>query len=88
MAKRRPQVQHFTAPKHFRFIDPQLNVSVNGDSVTVSAMTYARQVEILCEDGDVLLENNYFDLNGETRKVKILRGNGKVFSVRSVYDIR
>ena len=78
----------FTAPKHFRFIDPQLNVSVNGDSVTVSAMTYARQVEILCEDGDVLLEDNYFDLNGETRKVKILRGNGKVFSVRSVYDIR
>ena len=78
----------FTAPKHFRFADPHLTVSANGDSVTVSASAYARQIEISCEDGDVLFEDNYFDLNAETRKVRILRGSGSKFTVRSVYDIR
>ena len=78
----------FTAPKHFRFIDPCLTVKAENGTVTVSAKAYARQVEIVCEDGAVLLEDNYFDLNAESRKVRILRGSGTKFTVRSVYDIR
>ncbi|MDO4740726.1 MAG: glycoside hydrolase family 2 protein, partial [Eubacteriales bacterium] len=78
----------FCAPKHFRFIDPQLSVSAGDGCLTVSAGAYARNVEIVCEDGDVLLEDNYFDLNAQSRTVRILRGEGKVFRVRSVWDIR
>ena len=78
----------FCPPKHFRFADPELEVSVNGDEVTVTAKAYARSVELICEDGDVLLEDNYFDLNAGSRTVKILRGEGRKFSARSVYDIR
>lgn len=78
----------FCAPKHFRFTDPHLRVTVNGDAVTVSADAYARSVELVCGDGDVLLEDNYFDLNADSRTVRILRGTGAHFTARSVYDIR
>ena len=78
----------FCAPKHFRFIDPELSLKVDGDEIVVSAKAYARAVEIVCEDGDVLLDDNDFDLNAESRRIRILRGCGTKFSVRSVYDIR
>ena len=77
----------FCAPKHFPFTDPKLNVSINGDEITVTAESYARSVEILC-GADVLLSDNYFDMDGGTRTVKILRGQADSVRVRSVYDIR
>ena len=78
----------FCPPKHFHFADPQLSLTVEDGEIVVSAKAYARSVEIVCEDGDVVFEDNYFDLNAETRRVRILRGEGTKFSVRSVYDIR
>lgn len=78
----------FCAPKHFKFIDPELALTAEGDRITVSAKAYARMVEIVCEDGDVVLEDNYFDLNADSRTVRILRGSGSRFTVRSVFDIR
>jgi len=77
----------FCPPKHFRFEDPKLNAFVNGDEIIVTADKYARSVEIQC-GADVLLEDNYFDMNGGTKTVKILRGQVDSVSVRSVYDIR
>ena len=77
----------FCAPKHFRFADPQLEVSLDGDEVVVTAHAYARSVEIAA-GADTVLEDNYFDMNAGERRVKILRGEGKTVAVRSVYDIR
>ena len=77
----------FCAPKHFRFQDPGLTVRLEGDEAVVTALAYARSVEIQCGP-DVLLEDNYFDMNGGERRVKILRGEAKDAAVRSVYDIR
>ena len=77
----------FCAPKHFRFRDPGLTVRLEGDEAVVTASAYARSVEVQCGP-DVLLEDNYFDMNGGERRVKILRGEAKDASVRSVYDIR
>ena len=77
----------FCAPKHFRFQDPGLTVRLEGDEAVVTASAYARSVEVQCGP-DVLLEDNYFDMNGGERRVKILRGEAKDASVRSVYDIR
>ncbi len=78
----------FCAPKHFAFVNPHLRVERDGDELIVSADAYAREIEIVCSDGDVLFEDNYFDLNAESRRIRILRGSGTQFSVRSVYDIR
>ena len=77
----------FCAPKHFRFTDPKLSLRVEGDEIVVSARGYARSVEIMA-GADVLLEDNYFDLSGGERRVKILRGTVSNVSARSVYDIR
>ena len=77
----------FCAPKHFKFEDPKLNAFVSGDEIIVTAEKYARSVEIQC-GADVLLEDNFFDMDGGTRTVKILRGTVDSVSVRSVYDIR
>ena len=77
----------FCAPKPFHFADPQLEVRQEGDEIIVTAKAYARSVEILA-GADTLLEDNYFDMNDGTKRVKILRGDVKDLRVRSVYDIR
>jgi len=77
----------FCPPKHFHFEDPNLNAFVSGDEIIVTADKYARSVEIQC-GADVLLEDNFFDMNAGTRTIKILRGSVDSVSVRSVFDIR
>jgi len=77
----------FCAPKHFNFIDPQLSAFVDRDEIIVTASAYARSVEIMA-GADVLLEDNYFDMDGGVRRVKILRGTPSEVTVRSVYSIR
>ena len=77
----------FCAPKHFHFADPQLEAVQEGDEIVVTAKAYARSVEILA-GADTLLEDNYFDMNAGTKRVKVLRGDVKNLRVRSVYDIR
>ena len=77
----------FCAPKHFRFIDPQLEARLEGDTVVVKSHAYARSVEIQC-GADVVLEDNYFDMDAGERRVKILRGTPTAPTARSVYDIR
>ena len=52
------------------------------------ADAYAKSVEILDENEDMVLSDNYFDLHGDSRTVKVLRGVPENIRVRSVYDIR
>lgn len=77
----------FCQPKHFRFADPQLTARVEGGEIVVTAAAYARSVEIQC-GADVVLEDNFFDMNSGERRVKIVRGEVKDVKVRSVFDIR
>ena len=77
----------FCAPKHFRFVDPQVTAVLEGDEVVVTAKAYARSVEIMA-GADTLLEDNYFDMDAGVRRIKILRGEPTAVSARSVYDIR
>ena len=76
----------FCPPKHFRFADPKLCARREGDEIVVSAEAYARSVEICC-GADVVLEDNYFDMNAGERRVRILRGEPGAIALRSVYDI-
>lgn len=78
----------FTAPKYFRFLDPNLRYEINGDEITVYADAYARYVEIDSPDSDFVLSDNYFDINRGTKTVKILEGMPGTIQLRSVYDIR
>ena len=78
----------FTAPKHFNFVNPNLRCEVNGDEITVFADAYAKSVEIDSPDSDFILSDNYFDMNGGSKTVKVLQGTPKTIKLRSVYDIR
>ncbi|MDR0399590.1 MAG: glycoside hydrolase family 2 protein [Treponema sp.] len=78
----------FSLPKFFHWADPKLSCTVNGDTITVKAAAYARAVEILNRREDLVLSDNYFDMDAGTRKIKILSGKPQGLKLRSVYDIK
>ncbi len=77
----------FTAPKHFPFRDPKLSLRREGNTLVITAQTYAKNVMIEGIDGDVKLTDNYFDMNPGEKRVEIMDGDAKAFKVLSVYDI-
>ena len=74
-------------PKYFKYADPKLQYSIDGNRITVSASAYAKSVEILNENEDLVLSDNYFDLNADSKTVEIISGNPDKLRLRSVYDI-
>ncbi len=77
----------FTAPKHFRFADPQLSVRREGNELVIRAEHFAKSVEIWGSEGYVRLSDNYFDMNPGEKRVQVLEGDAESFRVRSVYNI-
>ena len=77
----------FSYPKYFRYEDPGLHFDINGDQITVYAAKYAKSVEIQNKDEDLILTDNYFDLNGDSKTVRILQGAPEALHLKSVYDI-
>ncbi len=75
------------APKHFNFHNPHLWARAEGDEVIVTADAFAKGVAIDSADGNLLLEDNWFDMNKGERRLKILRGSAEGLTARSVYDI-
>lgn len=79
----------FAVPKYYDYIDPQLSCRVEGDEIIVSAKAYAKSVEVLNENEDWVLEDNYFDLEaGKERRIRIVSGDANGIHMRSVYNIR
>lgn len=77
----------FTAPKHYRFLNPNLSYRVEGDEIIVKAQAFAQKVEIEGVDSDVKLSDNFFDMHAGEYRVRIVEGRAKEYNVRSVYDI-
>ncbi|MDR1533117.1 MAG: glycoside hydrolase family 2 protein [Clostridiales bacterium] len=78
----------FTAPKHFHFRDPGLTARISGRKITVTARAYAKGVEIYSPDCDLVLSDNYFDMDPGEVTVEILEGQPEGLALRSVFDIR
>ncbi len=82
----------FAPPKHYHFSDPALSLHIKTDGertyVSVTAKAYARYVEIYTSEGQLLLEDNFFDMEPGTRTVELLAGSAENLKVRSVFDIR
>ncbi len=85
----------FCAPKHYAFLDPELQVSVEGDTLTVSAKNYAKSVSVETENGVLRLDDNFVDMEAGSRTFRILPGrdftdDGTMISgayrVRSIYE--
>ncbi len=77
----------FSYPKYFRYEKPALLAKVEGNRITVAADCYAKSVEILNDNEDLILSDNYFDLNGGEKTVEVLSGTVDHLRLRSVYDI-
>ena len=77
----------FSLPKYFHYADPQLTCRVEGDEIVVTAQAYAKSVEVQNENEDLLLSDNYFDMNAGETRVKVLSGSTENLRLRSVYDI-
>lgn len=78
----------FSMPKYFRYLDPKISCRVEGQELIVSAGAYAHAVELLNEQEDWVLEDNYFDLNpNEEKRIRILSGKAEGIHIRSAYDI-
>jgi beta-mannosidase len=78
----------FTQAKYYDFKDPKLRSEIADGEILVYSDAYAKSVWIEGVDGDLLLEDNGFDMEKGCRKVRILSGNATQLIVKSVYDIR
>ena len=78
----------FTKPKHFRFIDPKIEVEVNGDELTVTSSAYAKYVFISNKNDDLILSDNFFDMDKGKKTIKIISGTADELAIKTVYDIR
>ena len=78
----------FCPPKFYKFEDPCLQVKTDGDELVVSARAYAKSIFIQNQNDDLILSDNCFDLNGGSRRVKIVSGDPVGLKIMSVYSIR
>jgi beta-mannosidase len=78
----------FTAPKDYAFGDPQLTYRIENDVIIINSEAYAKGVEIDGIDGDLLLEDNFFDMESGERRILIIGGDTDRIKLRSVYDVK
>lgn len=77
----------FSLPKYFRYQNPNLRYEVDGNKITIHADTYAKSVEIRNENDDLILTDNFFDMNAGSKTVEVISGEITNLRLRSVYDI-
>lgn len=78
----------FTYPKYFKYENPLFTYKIDGNDIIIKSEAYAKSVEIQNENEDLILSDNYFDMNKGERKVTVIRGNIDNIKIRSVYDIK
>lgn len=78
----------FCPPKYYSFRDPALTCRVEGRDIIVRAAAYAADVEVRNGNEDLLLSDNYFDMEAGERRLRILRGKPEGIMLRSTWDIR
>jgi beta-mannosidase len=78
----------FTPPKYYDFENPNLRYVLQGDELIISSDCYAKSVQIEGVDGDLLLDDNFFDMEKGEKRIRILSGKASKILLRSVYDIK
>ena len=79
---------NFSYPKYFCYENPHLSYTVDGNQITIYADAYAKSVEILNDNEDLILSDNYFDMNAGSKTVTVESGEITNLRLRSVYDIK
>ena len=74
-------------PKHYELQDPCLSLELEDGYITVRSSAFAMAVRIDNAEGDLILSDNYFDMEAGERRLCIISGHTESLSVGSVYDI-
>lgn len=77
----------FSVPKFYKYEDPCLTVFASGDELIIRSAAYAKGVEVLNEEEDLILSDNYFDMEAGEKRLRVMHGNTQNLRIRSVYDI-
>ncbi len=77
----------FTAPKHFKFIKPNISYTVLDNKVLINSDVFTKSVYVY-SDNEVELSDNYFDINSKTVELNLLKGEATNLKFMSIYDIR
>ena len=92
----------FCRPKHFEFVDPELQADIEETDerfiLAINSKAYARYIELDLEGADCIFSDNYFDLSAGGHKcVEVLKnsisGNDDsrsfkdMLKIRSIFDI-
>ena len=78
----------FVPAKYFLFEDPGLIIRrITENEIEISAKAFAKNVEIRNENDDLVLSDNFFDMDPGSKVIRITRGDASNLSIRSVVDI-
>lgn len=78
----------FTKPKHFRFVDPAIKLEIGDGYIDVTSEAFAKYVYISNANDDLILSDNFFDMNKGRKRIKVISGELRDVKVKSVYGIR
>ncbi|WP_242622715.1 glycoside hydrolase family 2 protein [Lachnoclostridium sp. Marseille-P6806] len=67
----------FCAPKHYHFADPELRLRCDGNRVEITAGAYAKAVAVESADGNLRLDDNFFDMEAGTVVLRIVDEDGE-----------
>ncbi|MFI3212663.1 MAG: glycoside hydrolase family 2 protein, partial [Eubacteriales bacterium] len=78
----------FTAPKHYQFVNPQIEAKVEEDAVIITTQAFAHNIILESEDGDMKFADNFFSMDKGMKRIPIVSGNkNQKIYVNSVYNI-
>lgn len=77
----------FSIPKFYNYKNPGLTVYQDGGELVVTADAYAKCVEISNQEEDLVLSDNFFDMEAGTKRISVLSGRTDQLMVRSTYHI-
>ena len=78
----------FCAPKHYRLDDPEISLTVEGDEIVVRSKAYAMAVKIDNPAGDLLLSDNYFNMEAGEKRIRIISGSREGICAFSLYELQ
>ena len=78
----------FTEPKNHVFENPNITYYIEGDEIVVSSKAFAKGVMLEGVDGDLVLSDNFFDMEKGEKRVKILKGSATTLTIKSLYDLQ
>ena len=78
----------FTEPKNHVFINPEITYNIIGDEIIVKANAFAKYVMLEGIDGDLILSDNFFDMEKGEKRVKILKGKATTLNIKTLFDMQ